>query len=73
MKLLLSIGIVLLATLIGDAFDKWHVSGHLTSGERRTKLYPGTCPGGESWYLVDSDSDTVTVGCYDPDYSGPEN
>jgi hypothetical protein len=39
------------------------------SGERRTKLYPGSCPNGESWYLVDSDSDSVTVGCFDPDYS----
>jgi hypothetical protein len=42
------------------------------NGERKTKLYPGTCPNGESWYLVDSDSDSVTVGCYDPDYSEPQ-
>lgn len=44
----------------------WYASNR---GERRTKLYPGTCPDGNAWYLVDSDSDSVTVGCYDPDYN----
>jgi hypothetical protein len=48
------------------------LTAHPTSGERRTKLYPGSCPNGESWYLVDSDSDSVTVGCFDPDYSEPQ-
>jgi len=45
---------------------------HRTSGERSVKMYPGTCPNGEHWYIIDSDSDSVTVGCYDPDYSDPQ-
>jgi hypothetical protein len=45
------------------------MSAKPNKGERQTKMYPGTCPNGESWYLIDSDSDSVTVGCYDPDYS----
>lgn len=47
------------------------VSGE-TGGERRETYYPGTCPDNASWYLVDSDSTSVTVGCYDPDYEVPQ-
>jgi hypothetical protein len=42
------------------------------SGERRTTLYPGTCPNDSSWYLIESTDDSITVGCIDPDYEEPE-
>lgn len=44
----------------------------LYGGERRTTYYPGHCPDGQSWYMVDSDSDSITVGCMDPDYQADD-
>ena len=43
------------------------------AGERRTTIYPGTCPNGESWYLIESHDDSVVLGCYDPDYDPEGN
>lgn len=43
------------------------------TGERRTTIYPGTCPNGESWYLIEAHDDSVVLGCYDPDYDPDGN
>ena len=59
-RLLIAAGLVVLACLAQGAR-----SGSDTYWET---LYPShTCPGGHSWYLESSDSDSVTVTCYTPD------
>lgn len=45
----------------------------LFAGERKLTYYPGTCPDGQSWYMVESDSTSFTVGCMDPDYQPDDN
>ncbi len=42
------------------------------SGERKVTYYPGYCASGQNWYLYDSDDNSVTVACYDPDYVEPD-
>ena len=42
------------------------------AGERRSVVYPGTCPNGQTWYLIESSDDSATLGCYDPDYDPSE-
>jgi hypothetical protein len=60
MRLLIASAVVLLAIA-------------LFAGERTVTYYPGTCPDGGVWHLVDADSDKITVGCWDADYTPPED
>lgn len=58
--------IALIAVLLGTVLCQ-------TVGERRVTEYPGTCPDDSGWYLVESDQTHVVIGCYDPDYTPPQD